>query len=168
MLRTALITIYKAFVRPGLDSGDILYDQAFNLSFHQKLESTQYSANLAITRAIHSISRKQDLLRAKLRISSITTVVRKLAMFYKIYKNSPLYLLKIIPEKTSDENMLRKNFDGIPHINIKLYLLKNTFFLSPFIEWNELDPNIRNSERFSIFKSNILKFIRSTLQSFRN
>ena len=108
MLRTALIAIYKAFVRPGLDSGDILYDQAFNLSFHQKLESTQYSANLAITRAIHSFSRKQDLLRAKLRISSITTVVRKLAMFYKIYKNSPLYLLKIIPEKTFDENMLQK------------------------------------------------------------
>ena len=37
--RTALITIYKAFVRPHLDYGDILYDQAFNLSFQQKLES---------------------------------------------------------------------------------------------------------------------------------
>ena len=31
--RTALITVYKAFVRPNLDFGDILYDQAFNLSF---------------------------------------------------------------------------------------------------------------------------------------
>ena len=33
-----LITIYKAFVRPHLDYGDILYDQAYNASFHQKLE----------------------------------------------------------------------------------------------------------------------------------
>ena len=41
--RTALITIYKAFVRSHLDYGDILYDQVFNLSFHQKLESIQYS-----------------------------------------------------------------------------------------------------------------------------
>ena len=32
--RTALITSYKAFVRPHLDYGDIVYDQAFNLSFH--------------------------------------------------------------------------------------------------------------------------------------
>ena len=30
--RTALIKIYKAFVRLHLDYGDILYDQAFNLS----------------------------------------------------------------------------------------------------------------------------------------
>ena len=31
--RTALITLYKAFVRPHLDYGDILYDQAHNASF---------------------------------------------------------------------------------------------------------------------------------------
>ena len=36
-----LITIYKAFVRPHLDYGDILYDQAYNASFHQKLEKIQ-------------------------------------------------------------------------------------------------------------------------------
>ena len=50
--RTALIKIYKAFVRPHLDYGDILYDQAFNLSFQQKLESILYRACLAITGAI--------------------------------------------------------------------------------------------------------------------
>ena len=37
--RAALITIYKAFVRPHLDYGDVLYDQAFNALFHEKLES---------------------------------------------------------------------------------------------------------------------------------
>ena len=42
--RAALITIYKAFIRPHLDYGDILYDQACNMSFHQKLESIQYNA----------------------------------------------------------------------------------------------------------------------------
>ena len=35
--RSALITIYKAFVRPYLDYGNILYDQAYNMSFHHKL-----------------------------------------------------------------------------------------------------------------------------------
>ena len=39
--RTTLITICKAFVRPHLDYGDILYDQAFNNSFHYRLESVQ-------------------------------------------------------------------------------------------------------------------------------
>ena len=37
--RTTIITIYKAFIRPHLDYGDVLYDQAFNNSFKEKLES---------------------------------------------------------------------------------------------------------------------------------
>ena len=37
--RSALITIDKAFLRSYLHYGDILYDQACNISFHHKLES---------------------------------------------------------------------------------------------------------------------------------
>ena len=47
--RSALLTMYKCFVRTHLDYGDIIYDQAFNNSFHQKVESLQYNAALAIT-----------------------------------------------------------------------------------------------------------------------
>ena len=36
--RPALLTIYNSFIRPLLDYGDILYDQAYNTSFHQKRE----------------------------------------------------------------------------------------------------------------------------------
>ena len=42
--REALITVYKAFVRPHLDYSDIHYDQVYNASFYQKLENIQYSA----------------------------------------------------------------------------------------------------------------------------
>ena len=55
--RTALITLYKAFVRPLLDYGDIIYDQAHNASFHQKLESLQYNACLAMTGVTRGSSR---------------------------------------------------------------------------------------------------------------
>ena len=50
--RPALLTIYKSFIRPHLDYSDIIYDQAYNLSFHQKLESIQYNTALALTGAI--------------------------------------------------------------------------------------------------------------------
>ena len=50
---------YKAFIRPHLDYGDILYDQAFNNSFHAKMESIQYNACLAITGAIRGTSREK-------------------------------------------------------------------------------------------------------------
>ena len=66
--RQALITIYKAFVRPHLDYGDILYDQAYNASFHQKLEKIQYSACIAITGAIRGTSREKNISRTGLRI----------------------------------------------------------------------------------------------------
>ena len=50
--RPALIKIYKAFVRPHLDYREALYNQAFNLSFQQKLESIHYRACFAMTGAI--------------------------------------------------------------------------------------------------------------------
>ena len=54
--RSALLTIYKSFIRPHLDYGDIIYDKAFNESFHAKLESLQYNTTLAITGAIRGSS----------------------------------------------------------------------------------------------------------------
>ena len=87
-------------------------------------------------------------------------------MFYKIYKNKrPFYLFNLIPEKTS---YVTRNIDCVPLIKIEHNFLKNTFFSSAIIECIKLDPPIRNAESFGIFKSNILKFIRSTLRSFFN
>ena len=54
--RQALVAIQKAFVRPYLDYGDALYDEAFNNYFDRKLESIQYNACLGITGAIRGMS----------------------------------------------------------------------------------------------------------------
>ena len=51
-----MVTIYKFFVRPHLDFEDILFDQTFNNSFHEKLELIQHNAALAITCPIGSSS----------------------------------------------------------------------------------------------------------------
>ena len=37
----SLLTIYKSFVRPYLDYGDILYDQPNNKNLCQKIETVQ-------------------------------------------------------------------------------------------------------------------------------
>ena len=39
---------YKTLARPNLDYGDILYEQIYNMLFHKKLESVQYSARFTI------------------------------------------------------------------------------------------------------------------------
>ena len=126
--------------------------------FHQKLKPIQYKAYLAIG-AIRGTSREKIYQELDLESLQSQRRYRKLAMFCKIYKDrSPFNLFKVMPEKIS--SCPRRNADGIPLIKIKLNFFKSTFFPSAIIEWNKLDPTIRNVESFGIFKSNILKFIR--------
>ena len=54
--RPSLLTIYKSFIRPHLEYGDITSDQAYNASFQQKVDSIQYNAALANTGAIRGTS----------------------------------------------------------------------------------------------------------------
>ena len=49
--RSALLAIYKSFIRPHLDYGDILYNNPNNENFQSKLGKVQYRVCRA-TRAI--------------------------------------------------------------------------------------------------------------------
>ena len=53
---SVLLFTYKCFVRTYLRHGDVIYYQSFNNFFHQKIESLQYVAALAITDAITGTS----------------------------------------------------------------------------------------------------------------
>ena len=56
MPQRSLVTIYKAFLRPRLGYGDVIYEQPHNVSFCEKLQSVQYKAALAITNVIQGAS----------------------------------------------------------------------------------------------------------------
>ena len=57
--RNALLTIYKSFIRPHLDYGDIVYDNPNNENFYNKLEKVQYGAFLAMIGVIKGTSRER-------------------------------------------------------------------------------------------------------------
>ena len=59
LLRLVSITMYKAFVRLHLDYGDMIYDEAYNETFHHKLESVQCNTCLALSGAIRGSSREK-------------------------------------------------------------------------------------------------------------
>ena len=81
---------------------------------------------------------------------------RKLFLFYKVLENeNPKYLFSLIPTRRSLHST--QNIHNTPLLTQKTTKL---FFPSTIIEWNSLDPNLRKSENFSVFKRNILKFIR--------
>ena len=86
--RQALITIYKAFVRPHLDYGDVLYDQALNNLFHAKMESIQFNPCLAITGPIRGTSKEKIYKELDLESS-----MQKIYLFCKAFKSEhPKYL----------------------------------------------------------------------------
>ena len=56
---SSLLTVYKCFIRPHLDYGDVIYDQQNLSSLTNKIESVQYNAALAITGAIRGTSKEK-------------------------------------------------------------------------------------------------------------
>ena len=88
--RQFLITIYKSFIWPHLDYGDIVYDRAFNESFHKYLESIQYNAAIAITGAIRGTSSEKLFQELGLESLKPRRWLRKLCSFTKFFiKNLP-------------------------------------------------------------------------------
>ena len=120
--RTSLITIYKSFARPHLDYGDIIYDQTFNEYFHQRIESIQHNAAIAITGAISGTS------SGRLRVTKIQKMAQKLCLFYKIYKNKPPYLYNLIPGRVKFYSTRRIQINNISNIKTKRIFFRNSFF----------------------------------------
>ena len=99
--RSALLTICKCFTRAHLDYGDVIYDQAFNNSFHQKVEYLQYNAALAITGAVRGTSREKIYQELGLEPLQQRRRYRKLCLFFKISKSqSSKYLFDIITQSS--------------------------------------------------------------------
>ena len=154
-----IIIIFKSFIRPRLNYRDIIYDRAYNTSFHQDNESIQYNATLAIMGAVRETSREK--LYEELGFESLQERhwYRKLCCLFKIINNqSPEYLFQLI--LCLNTRYFSQNSENIPQLQTKHDFFRNSFFPSAIKEWKNLDPQIRKSKSISIFKSNILKFIR--------
>ena len=157
--REALLIIYKSFIRPHFDYGDVIFDQSYNDSFHAKLESYQYKAALAMTGAIKGSFTEK--LYQELGIEHLRSKrwFRKLCLFYKIIKSkSPPYLLNLIPRSSRLHTI--RNSDNITPFKVRHNFFKNSFFPSVISEWNKVDLDIRNSAFLEIFKKHLLNLIR--------
>ena len=155
--RKSLMTIYKAFLRPLIDYGDIIYDQPQNESFCEKLESVQYKAALAITGAIQGTSR--DKIYQELGLESLKSRrwYKRLSCMFKIMKEeAPNYLINLVPKC---ETNTRTRNNSIPTFNCQTNCFKYSILPSTLNDWFSLDLNIRNSESISIFKSKLFSFI---------
>ena len=156
--RRSLVTIYKAFLRPLIDYGDIIYDQPQNESFCEKLESVQYKAALAITGAIQGSSREKIYQELGLESLKNRRWYKRLCCMFKIMnEEAPKYLTNMIPK--GQQTIVTRN-SNIPTIYCRTDCFKYSFFPSTLKNWFNLDASIKNSESIAIFKSRLLSLIR--------
>ena len=156
--RKSLLTIYKSFIQPHLDYGNIVYDQTYNTSFHQRLESLQYNAALAINGAIRGTSKEKPFNELGLESLQNRRCYRKLSFLYELITNQSLsYLFNMIPRKNASHPT--RGSDNIPLLGTKQNFFQYSYFRAAIKEWNSLDTDIRKSDSISIFKKRILSFI---------
>ena len=161
--REALEQIYKLYVRPHLDYGDIIYhkhDPEMHLHFTQKLEQTQYSAALAVTGAWRGTSRQKLYNELGWETLYHRRWYRRLCHFYSLCKSkAPAYLYSEIPQQRNLVYNLRN-----PHCyeqpTGRTIRYSNSYFHNTISEWDLLDNKVRNSSSISQFKKNLLGIIR--------
>ena len=150
-------------MRPHLDYGDIIYDEAYNETFRQKLESSQYNACLALSGAIRGSPRENFYQELDLE-SHLDLGTGNVAYFINFSKK--------INQFTFSIQYQQKVPVIIPEIQMKLlyFTLNITFskknFPSTAIKWNKLHPNLRTALTLSVFKKNFLKLMRPSPNNF--
>ena len=162
----SLVNIYKSFVRPHLDYGNVICDQPNNDSFSDKIEQLQYKAYLAITGAIQGTSRK--CLYNELGLESLRSRrwCRKLCAIYKLLSaQCSNYLFDIIPSSESFYDTRKKQR---PFFNCRTDCFKYSFFPNSLFEWSQLAPETQNSESIAAFNSKLFSFIRPSERSVFN
>ena len=156
--RKALLTLYKSFVRPHLDYGDIIYDQPNNESFCNKLETVQYNAALAITGSIQGTSKVKLYKELGLESLKSRRWFRRLCCFYKIKTfGLPSYLSNFISSGFHSYNT--RNSEDVVTYHCRTDTFKYSFFPWTILEWNKLDLALRKSS-YKVFKNSLLKMIR--------
>ena len=166
--RDVLDQVYKLYVRPHLDYGDIVYhrfDPNMSLDLTRKLEQTQYSAALVVSGVWRGTSRQK--LYEELGWENLydRRWYRRLCHFYSIKtKSSPMYLFEEIPLERDLCYNLRHARVYEPTIP-RTVCFSNTYFHNALYEWNMLDNEIKDSASLGEFKRKLLAIIRPSNNS---
>lgn len=168
--RHTLSEIYKLYVRPHMDYGDVIYhipakvcDFSGNLvlpNLMEKLESVQYSAALAVTETWRGTSREKLYTDLGWESLSFRRLSRRLTLFYKFVNNlSPEYTVDPIPLPHESQYRLRDQ-DVNGRLRARTEKFKSSFYPNCLSEWNKLEPKLRHAPSAAVFKKTCLKIIR--------
>ena len=152
--RSSLLTIYKSFVRPYLDYGDVIYEQPNNCSLLDKIE---FNNVLTITSTIRGTLKEKFYQELELESLRNRRWLRRKSYLYKnISTRSPPYLHELIlPLQRSHR------YSGcFKTLRCRTELFRNSLLPFTINEWNRCDSDIKKSDSYTIFPKKLLAFIR--------
>ena len=136
--RDVLDQVYKLYVRPHLDYGDIIYhrfDSNMSLNLTRKLEQTQYSASLAVTGVWRGTNRQRFYEELGWENLYERRLYRRLCHFYSLKTSmTPQYLFEETPlERNLSYNLRQaRAYDAnIP----RTVRFSSTYLHNAFYEW---------------------------------
>ena len=170
--------IYKLFIRPHFDYGDVIYhipnktsifDSSITLrKLMDDIERVQYRAGLAITGAWQGTNRNKLYNELGWESLSDRRWFRCLLQFYKIHSNlTPKYLKDCLPP-------LRQLLYGRTNPNIYREIrglterYRNSFFPASIRSWNNITTELQLCNSVASFKRNLLVFVREKPKSIFN
>ena len=173
--RHTLNEVYKLYVRPHLDYGDVIYHipaKVYELNQNiilpnlmEKLESVQYSAALAVTGTWRGASREKLYTELGWESLSSRRWSRRLTLFYKIIDNlSPMYTKNSIPPLHQSQYSLHGQ-DVIGRLRARTEKYKSSFYPNCLSESNKLEPKLKLAPSVAIFKKKFLSIIRPPAKS---
>ena len=161
--RDVLDQMYKLYIRPHLDYGDIVYhkyDPDLSSVITRRLEQTQYAASLAVTGAWRGTSRQK--LYDELGWESLyeRRWYRRLCHFFKLKVTQyPAYLFSlIIPQRQISYDL--RNPQVYTQNRARTDRLSNSYFYNTLHEWNKLPTEICSSKSLAEFKRKLIALIR--------
>ena len=162
--------MYKIFIRPHLDYGDVIYHiphsyDAFSssISLHplmEKIEQIQYNAALAITGCWQGSNRNKLYDELGWESLSDRRWSRRLFYFYKIHNGlTPDYLKHNLPA-IRDQSPRSCSVSMYHEVACKTSRYMNSFFPDSIKSWNNIGADFSSSTSIGQFKKNINVLIR--------
>ena len=161
-------SIYKLYVRPHFDYGDMIYDVAipnkysiFNQenpnSLAKKVESIQYEAARVVTGAWKSTSMAK--LYANLGWESLSdrSTLRKLCLLFETLETKfPNYLITLINNQKFTASSRHHDKPLLKSISCRINRVRSSFLSSVIEDWNKLEAEIKYSKSKASFKNKLL------------
>jgi hypothetical protein len=149
--RKVLDLTFKMHVRPHLEYGDVIFHNC-SKDLMDQIESVQYQAGLIVTGCWQGTSRLRLYKELGWESMAERRNFRRLTLYHKIKSNSaPDYLKSYV-------------LDSAPCGTARY---KRTFFPDCFVQWEGLEPSLKQAPTTSLFKSQFLKNIRPPKKYFQ-